>query len=192
MLLDNPIRLCRGAGNGKNAACLMTAVSMINGRPWERDAPSCVCPSITNFAVPTNDAMSDEQRQELYGDLPWEIIGTRTDPADQLRRSQVFMGLATQLHEEYVVNQMAIWHLIPSGFQNYMTHRDEAVGYGSVSDAANCIAMISHRLRAVGCLGEVEAIFVRCREAILQACAIGDRRPKEAVMTPAELSAALA
>lgn len=70
------IRLCRGPGNGIDTACLATAVAMLAGEPEHRDSPECLCPVIRSFVVATNDAMNQERRSKLYGDLPWLLIGT--------------------------------------------------------------------------------------------------------------------
>lgn len=69
MLLDRPLKLCRGAGNGVDSACLMTAANMLTGNGARGDEAVCVCPVIRAFIIPTNDCMADDLRQELYGPL---------------------------------------------------------------------------------------------------------------------------
>lgn len=73
------LKLCRGKGNGRDTACLATAVAILSGEPWALDDPSCLCPVIRDFIIGTNDAMPDELRHQFYGDLPWLLLGTRTD-----------------------------------------------------------------------------------------------------------------
>jgi len=72
------IKLCRGAGNGVSTACLATAVAMVAGEENPGDEPECMCPVIAAFVRRTNDAMPDDVRAEMYGDLPWMLVGTRT------------------------------------------------------------------------------------------------------------------
>lgn len=54
--LDQSIRLCHGAGNGKNSACWMTAVSVYAGKNAWKDQPECVAPTIRAFAIRLNDS----------------------------------------------------------------------------------------------------------------------------------------
>lgn len=77
MLLDKPLKLCSGAGNGVDQACLMTATNMLIGQPKLGDRATCVCTLLREFIIPTNDAMPNGMRQKHYGLLPWEIIGTK-------------------------------------------------------------------------------------------------------------------
>jgi len=73
------INLTHGRGNGVDSACLMTATSMLIGKPEELDECSCVCPIIRAFVIKTNDSMPKQLLGDLYGPLIWEIPGTHTE-----------------------------------------------------------------------------------------------------------------
>jgi hypothetical protein len=76
------IKLTHGAGNGVDAACLMTASNMLIGRGKDGDDNSCVCEILRNFIIPINDSMPLDLLTEHFGPLTWEILGTRTDDED--------------------------------------------------------------------------------------------------------------
>jgi hypothetical protein len=89
--LDRVLRLTHGKGNGVDAACLMTASNMLIGRGADGDQNGCVCPIITAFIIPTNDDIPEALLGELYGPLLYEILGTRTDDFEVMkRRAYVF------------------------------------------------------------------------------------------------------
>lgn len=79
---DQGVYLSRGAGNGIDIACLMTASNMLIGRGEEGDGCTCQCPIIREFIVRTNDLIPDKPRNLIYGPLVYEILGTRTDSRD--------------------------------------------------------------------------------------------------------------
>ena len=100
MLLDKPLRLCHGAGNGVDTACLMTATNMLIGCGNKGDEAVCVCPVLRAFIITTNDCMPDALRQELYGPLPWLLIGTKTyDIGVMVRRAEILSDAAQELAE---------------------------------------------------------------------------------------------
>jgi hypothetical protein len=67
--------------------CVMEAVSYVAGEPWS-DAPQCACPVITAFMVSWNDALPDDaERDRLLKPLIPLIVGTRSTPAIEERRS---------------------------------------------------------------------------------------------------------
>lgn len=72
------IKLVHGPGNGVDTACVLSAASILIGKPEELDGCYCVCPVIGSFVARTNDSMPLCLLREVYGDLPWEIIGTST------------------------------------------------------------------------------------------------------------------
>lgn len=86
------IQLTHGAGNGKDKACLMTASNMLIGRPQDKDKNHCVCPVIQQFIVITNDTMPEPLLGPLYGDLAWEILGTRTTNFEITRRRAFYLS----------------------------------------------------------------------------------------------------
>ena len=90
------IKLCKGAGNGIDRACLMTAVAMVNGEADAGDRPSCVCPVIRAFVIKSNDMLSDEHRARYYSPLIWELPGTASTAAVRLARARVAAKYANQ------------------------------------------------------------------------------------------------
>jgi hypothetical protein len=78
-------------GRGKHDSreqgmCLLEAVAYLAGEP-HTDRPACADPVITRLGHFVNDSASDSQRQELLGDLPWRIIGTKSTPQVECKRS---------------------------------------------------------------------------------------------------------
>jgi hypothetical protein len=79
--------LAKGSHDPGAAMCVMEAVAYVAGETWS-DAPQCACPVITAFLVSWNDSLpSDAERDRLLKDLIPEIIGTRSTPAVEERRS---------------------------------------------------------------------------------------------------------
>lgn len=70
------VKLTGGRGVEGESHCVMAATSMLNGEGFH-EYPKCVSKNITTLCVNLNDlACNDKNRQEILGDLPWEIIGT--------------------------------------------------------------------------------------------------------------------
>ncbi len=68
-------------------ACVMEAVAWVAGEPWS-DHPKCACPVITAFMVSWNDSLpTDADRDRLLKPLIPLIVGTRSTPAVEMRRS---------------------------------------------------------------------------------------------------------
>jgi hypothetical protein len=79
-------------------ACVMEAVSYVAGEPWS-DAPQCACPVITAFMVSWNDSLpSDADRDRLLKPLIPLIVGTRSTPAVELRRSLMAADWLVRVH----------------------------------------------------------------------------------------------
>lgn len=217
MLLDKPLRLCHGAGNGIDKACLMTATNMLRGRPEARDGcDSCTCMLLARFIVCTNDTMRACDRHEVYGPLPWEIMGTYTeDPKVLLKRARVLVdGCRDMLQAPYCDAQSYIYMDRAEG---YLRHAADGGGgslqsrlVSAVTNATSALCASSrggsHALYEGGVLGRVLRYTTapykspvktrvganRCRNLILEVCKIGDKRPVELKMTPSQLSTALA
>jgi hypothetical protein len=68
----------------EQGACVMEAVSYISGEPWS-DSPKCVSPLLAKFCRTLNDAMQDEERQQLKELIPI-LSGTNTGAADDQKR----------------------------------------------------------------------------------------------------------
>ena len=142
------IRLCKGKGDGKTSACLATATAMIAGELEPGDEPECLCPAIRAFVIQTNDAMPDDVRSELYGDLPWVLIGTRTDDKDVMQKR-------AYLAADYAVRKFAPIALRADGLDQYAAKIEslpEIVDKDSASQAAASA-------RAAGASGAARAAY---------------------------------
>ncbi len=68
-------------------ACIMEAVSYVAGEPWS-DHPACACPVISSLLRSWNDGITDEAtRTRLLRPLVPRIVGSKSTPAVELRRS---------------------------------------------------------------------------------------------------------
>ena len=161
MLLDKPLRLCHGAGNGVDTACLMTATNMLIGCGNKGDEAVCVCPVLRAFIITTNDCMPDALRQELYGPLPWLLIGTKTDDIGvMVRRAEILSDAAQELAE-------------------YAAEAAKSAEYAEYAAKSAKYAAAERR------------IWTICRDALVRAAEVGSKTPTEIVMTPDEICAAL-
>jgi hypothetical protein len=79
------------AGSGK--ACVMDAISWLQGKPEEGDAPSCVHPVLRSLAIKVNDNMADVDRWQLWGLVP-RLIGTADLRDDVVQRRVLNVRLA--------------------------------------------------------------------------------------------------
>lgn len=216
MLLDRPLRLCYGAGNGIDKACLMTATNMLRGRPEARDGcDSCTCMLLARFIVGTNDTMRACDRHEVYGPLPWEIMGTYTeDPKILLKRARVLVdGCRGMLQAPYCDAQSYIYmdraedylRLAVKGVEGNLrghliravTSATSALCASSPSGSYGCYtgpATAPTRYATAPYKSPVKTRVGanKCRNLILEVCKIGDKRPVELKMTPSQLSTALA
>jgi hypothetical protein len=84
--------------NGEFNACVMEAVSWVAGEPWS-DAPQCACPVITAFMVSWNDSLpNDAERDRLLKPLIALIVGTRSTPEIEQRRSLMAADWLVRVH----------------------------------------------------------------------------------------------
>ena len=78
--------LYAGCHDPDGPMCLLEAVAYVAGEPWS-DHPVCVCPVLAAFGRNWNDGMrTNEERGSLLQYIPL-LIGTRSTPAVELRRS---------------------------------------------------------------------------------------------------------
>lgn len=200
MLLDRPIKLCHGPGNGVDQACLMTASNMLVGNAGLGDEASCQCLVIRHFIIPTNDQMPIELLWELYGPLAWDIVGTATGDKEVMsQRAEAFASLARTVCAAVLEKAYRRGGLVNSG--QYL----EAMVTGSTEmDRPTARSEIKSEYAAsiivhgAYCLSDCEHKVIKdrtyweaCRDAILEACAIGDKRPVELAMTPQQLCESL-
>lgn len=81
--------LSLSAGSHKDferGMCVMEATAYVAGEPWS-DHPQCACPVITAFMVSLNDGLPNDERNRLLKPLIPRIVGTRSTPAVEERRS---------------------------------------------------------------------------------------------------------
>lgn len=189
MLLDKPLRLTHGAGNGIDTACLMTAANMLIGKGAMGDDCECVCPVLRAFIIPTNDAMPLDLLAELYGPLAWEIIGTRTDDIGvMVRRAEILAAAANELaryaaksaksaskYARYVA-KYAKSAAMYAEYAGFAAHAADAAAYAATHAAAYAANDTESR-----------RIWTLCRDVIRAAAAIGDRRPIECAITTKQL-----
>lgn len=76
----------RAFRGGDDDMCAMEAVAYIAGEPWS-DHPWCACPVITVFMISWNDALPDDERSSLLLPLIPKLVGTRSTPEVEQRRS---------------------------------------------------------------------------------------------------------
>ena len=188
MLLDKPLRLCNGAGNGVDTACLMTATNMLIGRGDKGDEAVCVCPVLRAFIITTNDCMPDDLRQELYGPLPWLLIGTKTsDVSVMVRRAEILSEAAQELAKS------AAKSAAESAKYAAKSADDAAKSAAMYADDAAMYAAESAKYAAMYAddAAEQRRIWMLCRDALVRAAEVGSKTPVEIVMTPDEICAAL-
>jgi len=80
--------LGKGSHDGlEDGMCVMEAAAYVAGEPWSAQ-PLCACPTITAFMVSWNDSLpSDAERDRLLKPLIPLLVGTRSTPAVEARRS---------------------------------------------------------------------------------------------------------
>lgn len=94
------IKLSRGMGSlTTKTHCVMAATSIVAGEPFS-DVLGCVDPVINGALICANDAMSDEMRNTLLVDLPWQIIGT-TSRDNKPTRQRFYMLIDWVVHHVF-------------------------------------------------------------------------------------------
>ena len=71
-------------------ACVMEAVAYVAGEPWS-DTPACACPVLGAFLRTWNDDLSDTDRDRLLRPLVRRLVGSRSTPEVEARRSWLAM-----------------------------------------------------------------------------------------------------
>jgi hypothetical protein len=70
----------------EHGACVMEAVAWVSGEPWS-DEPQCASPVISAFMRYWNDSLDDVTRNRLLKPLVPLLVGTRSTPDVEERRS---------------------------------------------------------------------------------------------------------
>ena len=212
------IKLCSGSGNGIDQACLMTASNMLIGRGEDGDQNSCVCPLLRSFIIATNDVMPGDVRQELYGPLVWEILGTRNNDIEIMqKRAFAFADWAVRdvcgIDCVPIVNKQTAADAADAAESAFYAAAAAAESaFYAAADAARAAAAAYaaaaaesafyaaaaaaesafYAAAAARAAARAAAIWRKCPEIIRRVAAIGDKRPVETVMTMDELAEQLA
>jgi hypothetical protein len=207
---------------------------MLIGKPEELDKTSCVCPVIRAFIILTNDAMPEDLLQEQYGDLPWVILGSRTDDLEvELKRAYHFADVAARVITPLALNGVglpqeaeklrsvakivdknaayaascatyaaadaaahAVAHSAAYAAADAAAHSADAAA-SQAADAAAYAAYAAYAASQAALAAAYAAdaadvdVWAACRQAIIDACKIGDNRPVEAVLSREQLREAL-
>ena len=78
-------------------ACFMEAVAYVAGEPWS-DTPACACPVLGAFLRTWNDDLSDTDRDRLLRPLVRRLVGSRSTPEVEARRSWLAMDWLVRTH----------------------------------------------------------------------------------------------
>jgi hypothetical protein len=81
----NTLTLLRGAHPANDGMCIMEAVAFVAGEPHS-DHPACASRVISAFLRRWNDAMNDEDRQQLKP-LIRELVGSRGTTQQEVKRA---------------------------------------------------------------------------------------------------------
>ena len=89
--------LASGSHQPNGEACVMEAVAFVAGEPWS-DHPECACPVISIFLRAWNDALPDNDRDQLLRPLIPRLINTRGSTALENRRSLMAADWLIRVH----------------------------------------------------------------------------------------------
>ena len=91
--------LSKGAHEDEDeGACVMEAVSYVAGEPWS-DNPACACPVISELLRTWNDDLpTDADRDRLLRPLIPRLVGSRSTPEVEARRSWLAMDWLVRTH----------------------------------------------------------------------------------------------
>jgi hypothetical protein len=93
-----PLRYGNHKGNNDLNMCVMEAVAYIAGEAWS-NGPQCACPVITAFMDSWNDSLPGaEERDRLLKPLIPLIVGTRSTPSIEERRSYMALDWMIRVH----------------------------------------------------------------------------------------------
>ena len=82
----------------EQGACVMEAVSYVSGEPWS-DKPACACPVLGTFMRAWNDHLpTDADRDRLLRPLVRRLVGSRSTPEVEVRRSWLAMDWLVRMH----------------------------------------------------------------------------------------------
>lgn len=97
--MTEPLILRRGAHSTRDEGmCAMEAVAYIAGEPHS-DSPECACPVIAAFVRRWNDDLPDDAtRTRLLGPLVPRLVGTRSTPDVERRRSLLALDWLVREH----------------------------------------------------------------------------------------------
>lgn len=109
--------------------CVMEAVAFVAGEPWT-DKPQCACPVIAEFLRNWNDGITDDAtRTLLLKPLIPKLVGSRSTPAVELKRSFMALDWLARVHAP-------AW-LERAGLKG---HAELCRELGELHDTASCLA----------------------------------------------------
>ena len=161
-------------------ACFMEAVSYVSGEPWS-DTPACACPVLGAFLRTWNDDLSDTDRDRLLRPLVRRLVGSRSTPEVEARRSWLAMDWLVR------TNTPTWLRLVPA----LVPHADALTDLPPIVDAQTAAAYQSTFNAAVDAAGvaavdaAVDAAWVAAVDAAWDAADV-------AAMTAAEAAACAA
>jgi len=134
------ISLGHGSHTSMNeGSCVMEIVSYVAGEPWA-DHPQCACPVVTEFMISLNDSLpSDADRDRLLKPLIPLIVGTRSTPEVETRRSYLALDWLVRVFTPQWLD------LVPALHGHAQALRD----LDAIVDMAGAVAA-GHRCSAAG------------------------------------------
>ncbi len=94
--LEN-VKLSSGAHKPTSGECCVLELYSCRMKQKWSDHPADVSPFIADFLRRWNDAMNDEDRQQLKQTIPW-LVGTKTNDADETTRSWMMLDWLIHVH----------------------------------------------------------------------------------------------
>jgi hypothetical protein len=142
--------------------------------------PAALCPSMYGFIYGTNDRMPQEVRDRLYGPLVYELAGTGGATMQVID--------ARSNHIRARVKGLLAGRMLPA-FMRALEEHGWHPAIGTTID--NAIA--ADPGTAMGLLASYvdSSLWEECPKILLEAAAIGDKRPVEVVIPPDELAVRL-
>ena len=141
-------------------ACFMEAVSYVAGEPWS-DKPACACPVLGAFLRTWNDDLSDTDRDRLLRPLVRRLVGSRSTPEVEARRSWLAMDWLVR------TNAPAWLQLVPA----LVPHADALTDLPPIVDAQTAAAHQStfNAAEAAACAAAGAAVRVAALDAAWEA-----------------------
>jgi len=109
------VRLTKGAGSPGQAACWMSALSVVTAQKWT-ERLDCVDPVLNAMCIRINDALSNARRSEIILPRLFDPLGTAGDPEATERRRWHLVTAAITLWTPMALDRAAWWRQSLSGW----------------------------------------------------------------------------